>query len=79
MNNNKPKSKNQSSNYVNSGWFYDKKGNIHTITTSVKPVTQFGGIPNNSGSGKTGDIDFTTVGHSNGDSYSIILVLTKNF
>tara|TARA_R100001443_G_scaffold28839_2_gene42072 strand:- start:1039 stop:1443 length:405 start_codon:yes stop_codon:yes gene_type:complete len=37
----------------------------------------FTGIPNNAGSGKTGDIDFTTVGHSSGDAYSIILVLTK--
>jgi hypothetical protein len=37
----------------------------------------FTGIPNNAGSGVTGDIDFTTVGHSDGDSYSIILVLTK--
>ena len=26
----------------------------------------FTGIPNNAGSGVTGDIDFTTVGHSNG-------------
>tara|TARA_R100000388_G_scaffold24051_1_gene18315 strand:- start:249 stop:650 length:402 start_codon:yes stop_codon:yes gene_type:complete len=39
----------------------------------------FTGIPNNAGSGVTGDIDFTTVGHSNGDAYSIILVLNKNF
>jgi|TARA_R100001126_G_C4827592_1_gene150049 hypothetical protein len=39
----------------------------------------FTGIPNNAGSGKTGDIDFTTVGHSSGDTYSIILVLTKNY
>ena len=37
----------------------------------------FSGIPNNAGSGKTGDIDFTTVGHSDGDAYSIILVLNK--
>ena len=37
----------------------------------------FPGIPNNAGSGKTGDIDFTTVGHSDGDAYSIILVLNK--
>ena len=37
----------------------------------------FSGIPNNAGSGKTGDIDFTTVGHSDGDAYAIILVLTK--
>jgi hypothetical protein len=39
----------------------------------------FSGIPNNAGSGVTGDIDFTTTGHSSGDSYSIILVLNKNY
>ena len=33
----------------------------------------FGGIPNNAGSGKDGDILFTTKGHSSGDTYSIIL------
>ena len=37
------------------------------------------GIPNNAGSGVTGDIDFTTVAHSSGDTYSIILVLNKNY
>ena len=31
------------------------------------------------GSGKTGDIDFTTVGHSSGDTYSIILELVKDY
>tara|TARA_R100001224_G_scaffold68214_1_gene41340 strand:- start:508 stop:909 length:402 start_codon:yes stop_codon:yes gene_type:complete len=39
----------------------------------------FTGIPNNAGSGVTGDIDLTTVGHSSGDAYMIILVLTKNY
>ena len=39
----------------------------------------FSGIPNNAGSGVTGDIDFTTVGQSCGDAYSIILVLNKNY
>lgn len=39
----------------------------------------FTGIPNNAGSGVTGDIDFTTIGHSSGDTYSIILVLNKNY
>jgi len=39
----------------------------------------FTGIPNNAGSGVTGDIDLTTVGHSSGDAYTIILVLTKNY
>ena len=39
----------------------------------------FSGIPNNAGSGVTGDIDLTTVAHSSGDTYSIILVLNKNY
>ena len=37
----------------------------------------FGGLPNNAGSGKTGDILFTTKGHSSGDTYSITLEMTK--
>ena len=41
--------------------------------------TKFGGLTNNSGSGKTGDLKFTTVGHSSGDTYTVILYLRKNF
>ena len=37
----------------------------------------FSGIPNNAGSGKTGDILFTTKGHSSGDTYSIVLEMHK--
>ena len=37
----------------------------------------FGGIPNNAGSGKNGDVLFTTIGHSSGDTYSIILEMLK--
>ena len=37
----------------------------------------FGGIPNNAGSGKNGDVLFTTVGHTSGDTYSIILEMVK--
>ena len=37
----------------------------------------FGGIPNNAGSGKNGDVLFTTKGASNGDTYSITLEMTK--
>jgi hypothetical protein len=37
------------------------------------------GLRNNSGDGKTGDVSFTTVGHANGDRYSIILDMTKVF
>jgi hypothetical protein len=41
--------------------------------------SEFVGIPNNAGSGKTGDINFTTVGHSLGDSYSVILKVKKSY
>tara|TARA_R100001163_G_scaffold35649_1_gene27412 strand:- start:125 stop:532 length:408 start_codon:yes stop_codon:yes gene_type:complete len=37
----------------------------------------FGGLSNNAGSGKTGDILFTTKGHSSGDTYSIVLEMVK--
>ena len=37
----------------------------------------FGGIPNNAGSGKDGDILFTTKGHSSGDTYMITLEMVK--
>ena len=41
--------------------------------------TIFGGLTNNAGSGKTGDIDFTTVGHTSGDTYTVIMYLRKTY
>ena len=41
--------------------------------------SEFGGINNNAGSGKTGDIDFTTVGHTSADTYTIILKMRKTY
>ena len=42
--------------------------------------SEFGGISNNAAaSGKTGDIDFTTVGHSSADTYTIILKMRKTY
>lgn len=38
-----------------------------------------GGLKNNAGAGKTGDIQFTTVGHTAGDTYTIILHMKKNY
>lgn len=38
-----------------------------------------GGIVNNSGSGKTGDLLLTTVGHTSGDTYSIVLTMKKTY
>ena len=37
------------------------------------------GLPNYAGVGKTGDIQFTTVGHSSGDTYSITLYCIKEY
>ena len=41
--------------------------------------SSFGGIPNNSGAGKTGDITFTTRDVSAGDSYAIVLEVIKTY
>jgi hypothetical protein len=38
-----------------------------------------GGIPNNAGAGKTGDVAFSTIGAAAGDSYSIILECIKTY
>lgn len=46
--------------------------------TGVLDFSSFGGLPNNGGAGVTGDILFTTTGHTSGDSYSIVLEMTKN-
>jgi len=37
------------------------------------------GLPNYAGSGKTGDIQFTTVGATSGDTYSITLYCIKEY
>ena len=39
----------------------------------------FGGLTNNAGTGKTGDVKFTTVGASSGETYTVILYLRKKF
>ena len=41
--------------------------------------TEFSGLVNTAGSGKTGDINLTTTGASSGDSYVIVLTLIKNY
>lgn len=39
--------------------------------------SKFGGLVNNAGAGKTGDINFSTVGEANGEAYLIVLDLEK--
>ena len=48
-------------------------------STGDEYYDSFTGIPNNAGSGVTGDIDLTTTGHSSGDSYMIILEMIKEY
>ena len=53
----------------------------HTISTSgvtdFRDHTGCRGITNDAGAGKTGDLMFTTIGHTSGDYYSIILYMRK--
>jgi hypothetical protein len=40
---------------------------------------EFGGIPNNAGTGVTGNVAFTTVGAASGSRYTIILEVIKTY
>ena len=52
---------------------------LNSDYTTDEDFTEFGGIRNTSGSGKTGDIALTTTGHSSADSYVIVLTLIKEY
>ena len=62
---------------------WDATANVfcHSIsesgTTDFRDHTGCRGISNDAGAGKTGDLLFTTTGHTNGDFYSIILYMRK--
>ena len=63
---------------------FDATSNVLLIglpadSTGDEYYDSFTGIPNNAGSGVTGDIDLTTTGHSSGDSYMIILEMIKEY
>jgi len=52
---------------------------LNSDYTTDEDFTGFGGIQNTSGTGKTGDINLTTTGHTSGDSYVIVLTLIKDY
>ena len=52
---------------------------LNSDYTDSEDFTEFGGVRNTSGSGKTGDIMLTTTGHTNGDTYIIVLTVYKDF
>lgn len=61
---------------------WDATANVLAFTVGADAVgfldfTQFDGIVNNAGTGITGDLLFTTIGHGAGDTYSIILEVKK--
>ena len=41
--------------------------------------SDFSGIPNDAGDGKTGDVMFTTIGASNTDTYTVIVEVLKSY
>ena len=63
---------------------FDATSNVLAIGLSedsngYHDYSDFSGIPNNAGSGVTGDLDFTTVGAGSGDTYMIVLELIKGY
>jgi hypothetical protein len=46
--------------------------------TGCLDFTAFGGLINNGGTGVTGDIMLTTIGHAAGDSYTLVLEMIKD-
>ena len=53
--------------------------NIPQQSNYLMDFSSFGGIPNNSSTGKTGNILFTTRDVSAGDSYAIVLEVIKTY
>lgn len=61
-------------------WEATANGTILTVPQNVMQTMdfdQFGGLDNNTTTGKTGNILFTTLDASAGDAYTIILVMRK--
>ena len=64
---------------------FDASANVLALTipadsTGDEYYDDFTAIPNNAAaSGFTGDLDFTTLGHSSGDTYMIVLKLIKQY
>ena len=52
---------------------------VPTDTFYYMDFSSFGGLPNNAGAGKTGDIRFTTLDADAGDFYSITLDMIKSY
>jgi hypothetical protein len=52
---------------------------IETIPSNTQYYSNIGGLTNNAGSGKTGNITFTTYETGAGDAYTVILEMQKHY
>ena len=61
---------------------WNADANVHAITLTSDGAgfldfSSFGGLQNNAGAGKDGDILLTTRGHTNLDTYTVVLEVSK--
>ena len=55
-------------------------GELPADYSDTLDYSDINGLPNNAASGgKTGDIQFTTIGHTSGDTYSVVLYCLKEY
>jgi hypothetical protein len=53
---------------------------LSTINTNYEnDFSDIGGIPNNAGTGKNGNIVFSTADASSGDTYTVVLEMVKSY
>ena len=53
---------------------------LSTINTNYcNDFSSFGGIPNNAGAGKNGNIVFSTADATSGDTYTVVLEMVKSY
>ena len=67
---------------VQMNWVASTPVVIETIPQNnsyTQDYSNFGGLTNNSGAGKTGSISFTTLDGSAGDAYTVILEMQKHY
>ena len=48
-------------------------------TTYIQDFRDFGGLTNNAGTGKTGNLMFTTLDASAGDAYTVVIEAIKTY
>jgi hypothetical protein len=53
---------------------------LSTVNTNYEnDFSSFGGIANNAGTGKNGNIVFSTADQTNGDTYTVVLEMVKSY